>query len=62
MIVRETELAADFAFHGLPNDGVTDFGPGALDRRNTNGSLFRNNQRQWGISGEVIYDIATTSR
>ena len=58
VIVRETELAADFAFHGLPRDGVEDSGTGALDRRNTNGSLFRNGQRQYGFSGEVIYDLA----
>ena len=58
VIVRETELAADFAFHGLPNDGVTDSGTGALDRRNTNGSKFRNGQRQLGFSGEIKYDLA----
>ena len=62
VIVRETELAADFAFHGLPRDGVEDSGTGALDRRNTNGSLFRNGQRQYGFSGEVIYDLSDNAK
>ncbi|ANY19525.1 Colicin I receptor precursor [Tsuneonella dongtanensis] len=62
VIVRETELAPFFALHGLPRDGVEDFGPGAVQRRNSNGSSFNNSQRQWGISGEVTYDIASSTK
>ena len=62
VVVRETELAPTFAFHGLPRDGVEDFGPGALQRRNTNASLFRNGQRQWGFSGEVVYDFSDAAK
>ena len=62
VIIRETELAADFAFHGLPRDGVEDFGPGALERRNSNGSLFRNNQRQWGVSGQIDYTLSDAAK
>lgn len=57
VIVRETELAPTFAFNGLTNDGVDDSGPGALDRLNTNSQLFFNGAEQWGISGELKWDL-----
>lgn len=57
VIIRETELIAFTAFHGLTRDGVADSGTGAFKRRNSNGEEFRNDQRQWGFSGELQWDL-----
>ncbi|MFM5950117.1 MAG: TonB-dependent receptor [Novosphingobium sp.] len=64
VIVRETELAPYFvgpvgAFpgHGLTSDGVDQSGLAALNNLSTNGELFRNSARQWGLSGELKWDI-----
>ncbi len=63
VIVRETELAVApvLAFHGLASDGVVDFGTGALDRRNSNAQNFANDQKQWGVSGEVKWDLGAAT-
>ncbi len=63
-IVRETELAPFFvgpvgAFpgHGLTTDGVDQSGFTALNNLSTNGELFRNSAKQWGLSGELRWDL-----
>lgn len=60
VIVRETELAPFFvgpvgAFpgHGLTGDGVDQSGNTALQNLSTNGELFKNDAKQWGLSGEL---------
>jgi iron complex outermembrane recepter protein len=57
--VRETEIAALGAYqaYGLPNDGVSATGKSAVDSFTSNSGGFRNSQRQWGISGELIWDF-----
>jgi iron complex outermembrane recepter protein len=57
VIVRETELAPFFAFHGLPNDGVGPVGRDALVGLDTNSQLFKNSSSQWGVSGELKWDF-----
>ena len=57
VIVRETELQPFFALHGLPNDGVNQFGPSALNNLSTNSQLFKNSATQWGTSGELKWDL-----
>lgn len=57
VIVRETELAPFAAFHGLTNDGVDQFGRPALQNLSTNGQLFVNGAEQWGVSGELKWDL-----
>lgn len=57
VIVRETELAPFSAFHGLVNDGVVESGQSALQNLATNGQLFVNGAEQWGISGELKWDL-----
>ena len=57
VIVRETELAPFAAFHGLASDGVNQFGRPALQNLATNGQLFVNGAEQWGISGELKWDL-----
>jgi iron complex outermembrane receptor protein len=57
VIVRETELAPFFAFHGLTSDGVDQSGPSALNNLATNGQLFVNGAEQWGVSGELKWDL-----
>ena len=59
VIVRETELAPFFAFHGLPNSGVAANAVGfdALDDLRTNSQSFINLSEQWGVSGELKWDI-----
>jgi iron complex outermembrane recepter protein len=57
VIIRETELAPFFALHGLPNDGVVEFGQSALQNLATNSQLFKNGAEQWGVSGELKWDF-----
>lgn len=57
VILRETELAPFFAFHGLPDSGVSESGFQALKDRRTNGELFINTAEQWGISGELKWNL-----
>ncbi|MFY8075719.1 MAG: TonB-dependent receptor [Sphingorhabdus lacus] len=57
VIVRETELAPFFAFHGLTSDGVDASGPSALQGLDTNSQLFKNGAEQWGVSGELKWDF-----
>jgi outer membrane receptor protein involved in Fe transport len=57
VIVRETELAPFSAFHGLANDGVAESGKSALKNLATNSQTFFNGAKQWGISGEVKWDL-----
>lgn len=57
VIVRETELAPFSAFHGLANDGVVESGQSALQNLATNGQLFVNGAEQWGMSGELKWDL-----
>ena len=57
VIVRETELAPFAAFHGLASDGVDQFGRPALLNLATNGQLFVNGAKQWGVSGELKWDF-----
>ena len=57
VIVRETELAPFFAFHGLTSDGVDQSGPSALKNLATNSQLFINGAEQWGVSGELKWDL-----
>lgn len=59
VIIQETSLAtqARAAINGLPNTGVTYFGPSALRNLQTNSSQFRNGADQWGVSGEFNYDF-----
>ncbi len=64
VIVRETELApffvgpvGAFAGHGLTSDGVDQSGASALTNLATNGELFSNLATQWGVSGELKWDI-----
>lgn len=57
VIVRETELAPFFAFHGLTNDGVDQSGRSAQQNLATNGQLFVNGAEQWGVSGELKWDL-----
>ena len=57
VIVRETELAPFFAFHGLANDGVVESGQSALQNLATNSQLFKNGAEQWGVSGELKWDL-----
>lgn len=67
VVVRETELAPFFvgpvgAFpgHGLASDGVDQFGNSALQSLKTNSELFHNDARQWGVSGELKWEIGGT--
>lgn len=57
VIVRETELAPFAAFHGLASDGVDQFGRPALLNLATNAQLFVNGAEQWGVSGELKWDL-----
>ena len=57
VIVRETELAPFSAFHGLANDGVVESGQSALKNLATNSQTFFNGAKQWGVSGEVKWDL-----
>jgi outer membrane receptor protein involved in Fe transport len=57
VIVRETELAPFSAFHGLANDGVDQSGRSALQNLSTNGQSFVNGAKQWGMSGELKWDL-----
>ncbi len=58
VIIRETELAPFAALHGLAaNDGVGPFGPSALQGLQTNSQRFFNGSKQWGVSGELKWDI-----
>lgn len=57
VIVRETELAPFSAFHGLANDGVDQYGRSALQNLSTNGQSFVNGAKQWGMSGELKWDL-----
>lgn len=57
VVVRETELAPFFAFHGLTSDGVDASGPSALKSLTTNSQLFKNGAEQWGVSGELKWDF-----
>lgn len=57
VIVRETELAPFSAFHGLANDGVVEFGQSALQNLATNAQSFVNGAKQWGVSGELKWDL-----
>ena len=57
VIIRETELAPFFAFHGLASDGVDQFGRPALQNLATNSQLFKNGAEQFGFSGELRWDF-----
>lgn len=57
VILRETELQPFFAFHGLTNDGVDQSGFSALKNLSSNGQQFLNSAKQWGLSGELKWDI-----
>ncbi len=57
VVVRETELAPFFAFHGLTSDGVDQFGRPALQNLATNAQSFVNGAEQWGVSGELKWDL-----
>lgn len=57
VIIRETELAPFFAANGLPNSGVRAAGFGALKELRTNSQSFINLSKQWGISGELKWDL-----
>ncbi|MCL4671658.1 MAG: TonB-dependent receptor [Sphingomonadaceae bacterium] len=57
VIIRETELAPFAAFHGLPNTGAAANGFGALEDLRTNSQLFINISKQWGVSGELKWDL-----
>jgi outer membrane receptor protein involved in Fe transport len=57
VIVRETELAPFSAFHGLATDGVDQSGRSALQNLSTNGQSFVNGAEQWGMSGELKWDL-----
>jgi len=57
VIIRETELQPFFAYNGLASDGVDQFGFGALKNLDTNAELFRNGSEQWGVSGELKWNI-----
>lgn len=57
VIVRETELAPFAAFHGLTTDGVDQSGLSALRNLSTNGQSFVNGAEQWGVSGELKWDL-----
>jgi iron complex outermembrane receptor protein len=59
VIIADTTLAtqANATFHGLPNTGVANVGPTALDNLLTNGKQSYNGADNWGISGELKYDL-----
>ncbi|WP_282950326.1 MULTISPECIES: TonB-dependent receptor [unclassified Sphingopyxis] len=60
VILRETELRGLGAFgaYGLTaNGGVNDFGQNAVRRRLSSDLGFVNNSKQWGLSGELKYDL-----
>lgn len=57
VIIRETELAGFSAFHGLASDGVDQSGLGALSNLSVNGGPNLNGSEQWGVSGELRWDI-----
>ena len=57
VIVRETELAPFAAFHGLASDGVDQSGPSALQNLSVNGGPYLNGSKQWGMSGELKWDL-----
>ncbi|MEQ1550954.1 TonB-dependent receptor [Sphingorhabdus sp.] len=57
VVVRETELQPFFAFHGLASDGVDQTGPSAVRNLSSNSTRFENGAKQWGISGELKWDI-----
>lgn len=57
VMIRETELAAFASFHGLPSTGVTASGVSALKNLQTNSELQVNTAKQWGLSGEIKWDL-----
>ena len=61
VILQDTSYVAAglFALNGLPaNGGVTNVGPGALKRRRTNNNFeFRDQIEQYGISGQIDWDL-----
>ena len=59
VIIADTTLAtqAIAAFHGLPNTGVVNVGPTAFNKLLTNGKQSYNGADNWGISGELKYDL-----
>jgi len=57
VIVRETELAPFSALHGLASDGVNQSGSSALNNLSINAKNFLNGSKQWGVSGELKWDL-----
>ena len=57
VIVRETELAPFFAANGLATDGVDQSGSSALNNLSINAKNFLNGSKQWGVSGELKWDL-----
>lgn len=57
VIIRETELAPFSAFHGLASDGVEQSGVSALQNLSINGGPYLNGSKQWGVSGQLEWDI-----
>jgi len=57
VIVRETELAPFSALHGLASDGVDQSGSSALNNLSINAKNFLNGSKQWGVSGELKWDL-----
>lgn len=57
IMVRETELAGFASFHGLTSSGVVNSGSTALENQESNGGQGANNAKQWGVSGELKYDL-----
>ena len=65
VILRESELRDMGAFtaYGLPaNGGVNDSGWGAFRNRISSDNGFLNETKQWGVSGELKWDLGDTAR
>jgi iron complex outermembrane recepter protein len=59
-IIQETSLVAAgaFAAYGLPaNGGISQSGPSAVDNRISNSEEFRDRIKQWGVSGELNWNL-----
>lgn len=59
-ILETTVAPVAYLAYGLPNDGIAISGDRAIDSLTSNSDDFYiNKQRQWGVSGEIVYNPGT---
>ena len=59
-ILETTVAPTAYLAYGLSNDGIAVTGSQAIDSLTSNSDdFFINKQRQWGISGEIVYNLGS---